>query len=73
MRRRVWAFIREAPRLPDGGKLHGYPTPVAKLISRHARDLLSAYYEANPIATPIADRENADSTPTGRCKRCRRK
>lgn len=35
-------------------------TPVSKLISRHTRDLLRAYYKAGRISTPIADRQVDD-------------
>lgn len=35
-------------------------TPVARLISRHTRELLRAYYKAGKITTPIADRVVVD-------------
>lgn len=35
-------------------------TPVARLISRHTRDLLRRYYKAGKISTPIADRKVDD-------------
>lgn len=35
-------------------------TPIAKLISRHTRDLLRAYYKAGRITTRIADRKVDD-------------
>jgi len=41
-------------------KLLKRSTPVAKLISRHTRDLLRAYYKAGRISTPIAERQVDD-------------
>jgi SNF2 family DNA or RNA helicase len=35
-------------------------TPVARLVSRHTRDLLRRYYKAGKITTPIADRSVQD-------------
>jgi SNF2 family DNA or RNA helicase len=35
-------------------------TPVAKLISRHTRELLRRYYKAGKLSTPIADRRVDD-------------
>jgi SNF2 family DNA or RNA helicase len=35
-------------------------TPVARLISRHTRELLRRYFKAGKISTPIADREVND-------------
>ena len=35
-------------------------TPVARLISRHTRELLRRYFKAGKISTPIADREVDD-------------
>lgn len=35
-------------------------TPVARLISRHTRELLRRYFKAGKITTPIADREVDD-------------
>lgn len=35
-------------------------TPVARLISRHTRDLLRAYHKAGKISTRIADRDVVD-------------
>lgn len=35
-------------------------TPVARLISRHTRELLRRYFKAGKITTPIADREVND-------------
>ena len=35
-------------------------TPVARLISRHTRELLRAYFKAGKISTRIADREVVD-------------
>ena len=45
-------------------------TPVSKLVSRHARDLLRRYFKEGKIDTPIADREvrdeSVDMTPAER-------
>ena len=35
-------------------------TPVARLISRHTRELLRRYFKAGKVSTPIADREVDD-------------
>ncbi len=35
-------------------------TPIARLISRHTRELLREYYRAGRITTPIADRQVDD-------------
>ena len=35
-------------------------TPVARLVSRHSRDLLRAYYKAGRLSTRIADRDVVD-------------
>jgi SNF2 family DNA or RNA helicase len=35
-------------------------TPIARLVSRHTRDLLRRYHKAGLLSTPIADREVRD-------------
>lgn len=50
----------DAPRRQAAVRIMQAATPVARLVSRHTRELLRRYYRAGRISTPIADRKVDD-------------
>ena len=52
--------LLEVERRSSAIRIMQSATPVARLISRHTRELLRRYFKAGKITTPIADREVDD-------------